>query len=185
MHQLRDPLPRSPDRRGRLSDRGVQASPSRVRLIVCGEPSRGDDGLGPAAVAGALARLPAAVRERVEVRRRSGLDPLDLVDCPAGTALLVVDCVVGVSPGELVRLPLDAVGRRSGPTPASSHTLPLADVVGLARAVAGRPVRGVFLGLGGADFRVGAPLGREVVARLPDLEVAIAAEIERLLASGP
>lgn len=132
---------------------------------------------------GALARLPAAVRDRVEVRRRTVLDPLDLVDGPAGTALLVVDCVVGVPPGELVRLPLDALGGRAGPAAASSHTLPLADVLGLARIVAGRPIRGVFLGLGGADFRVGAPLGPAVAARLPALEAAVAAEIEALLAT--
>lgn len=178
MHQLRDPLPRPPGGGARLN----KGAP-RVRLLVCGEPARGDDGVAPLAVEAALARLPAAIRQRIEVRRRAGLDPVDLLGLPAGTGLLVVDCVVGVPPGHLVRLPLETLGR-GGPTPASSHTLPLGDVVALVETLdEGRP-SGVFLGLGGAHFELGAPLSAPVAEARGLLEEAIATELRRLLAPG-
>ncbi len=221
MHQLRDPLSRSPDRGGPLSapparwsdrvpvsasvsapvsasasspasgrgissaGRSVQASgvprAARLRLVVCGEPSRGDDGLGPAAVEAVLARLPPSLGARVEVRRRRGLDPVDLLDLPDEAAALVVDCVVGPRPGSLVRLPLEELARSGRPAPASTHSLPIADVLHLARVVAGRSPRGVFLGLAGASFELGAPLSPAVAGALPAFGQAIRTEIERLL----
>lgn len=156
-------------------------SPTRVRLVVCGEPTRGDDGLSPAAVEAVLARLPPAVLDRVEVRCRPGLDPVDLLDLPDDAAALVVDCVVGPRPGSLVRLPLEELARSGGPAPASTHSLPIADVLHLARVVAGRSPRGVFLGLVGVSFELGAPLSPAVAAALPSFGQAIRTEIERLL----
>lgn len=190
MHQLRHPLPRSPDRGGPLSRGsapaldGAPGEPvgwARVRLVVCGEPSRGDDGLGPAVLEAVLDELPPAVRARLDVRRRPGLDPVDLLDLADDTAVIVVDCVVGVAPGTVVRLPLADLGRTGGPGPASTHTLPVADVVRLVEAVAGRPPPGVFLGLGGRSFELGAPLSPPVRAALPGFGAALRAEIDGLL----
>lgn len=154
---------------------------SRVRLLACGEPARGDDGVAPLAVERALARLPAAVRAQIEVRRRPGLDPADLVDLSAGTALLIVDAVVGVAPGSLVRRPLAEIPGAGGPAPASSHTLPIGDVLRIVEAASGQRPDGVFLGLGGHEFRLGAGLSGPVAEAVPRLEAAIVAEIRRLV----
>ncbi len=156
---------------------------TRVRLLACGEPARGDDGVALLAVERALARLPAAVRARIEVRCRPGLDPADLVDLSAGTALLIVDAVVGVAPGSLVRRPLAELPAAGGAAPASSHALPIGDVLRIVEAASGQRPDGVFLGLGGLEFRLGAGLSEPVAQAVPRLEAAIVAEIRRLLRS--
>ncbi len=86
-------------------------------------------------------------------------------------------------PGHLVRLPLEVL-RRGGPAPTSSHSLPLGDVLGLVEVLGGRQPSGVFLGLGGSDFELGAPLSAPVAEARTILEEAIATELRRFLALG-
>jgi len=167
---------------------GVTATPPvpaipRVPVFVCGEPARGDDAAGFAA----LDLLPAATRARAEVVPAGQLDVQLLLDLPTDGPCIVVDAVAGIEPGSLVIAPLAdlvnaARGRAgAGRTPAlrSSHELPLEQVLALAATLRAAALWGTFVGIGGACFDVGADLSPSVRAGLPGLAAAIAAEVGR------
>jgi len=154
---------------------------SRVPIFVCGEPARGDDAAGFAAVD----LLPADVRERVEVVPVGQLDILFLMDLPADAPCVVVDAVAGLRPGEVWVRPLAALVDRAralqatgrAPEPRSSHELPLEQVLALAATLRDAPPAGTFVGIGGGCFDVGTPLTAPVAGALPAFAAAIAAEV--------
>lgn len=159
------------------------SAPRQVRLLVCGTADRGDDGAALSAVAGLLPRLPAHLLAALEVRRCEQLEIEDLLDLPDETGCVIVDAVVGVEPGEVVTLPLDAfpgADRQAGIAARSSHALPMGQLIELAAVLRGHPVRGSFVGLGGRSFGYGRGLGRTVRAGLPAFRAAIEAEIVTL-----
>lgn len=155
----------------------------RVPVFVCGEPARGDDAAGIAAVG----LLPAAARARAEVVPAGQLDVQLLLDLPADAPCIVVDAVAGIEPGSLFIAPLaELVGAvrgraEAGRTPAlrSSHELPLEQVLALAATLRATAPAGTFVGIGGARFEVGTDLTPAVRAGLPGLAAAIAAEVDR------
>jgi hydrogenase maturation protease len=155
----------------------------RVPIFVCGEPTRGDDAAGFAA----LELLPAETRSRAEVVPVGQLDVQLLLDLPDGAPCVVVDAVAGLEPGSLYIRPLadlvDAAWARAeaGGTPAlrSSHELPLEQALALAAILRPSPPQGTFVGLGGARFDLGSDLTPAVRAALPVLAAAIAVEVER------
>lgn len=150
-----------------------------VRVLVCGEELRRDD--GAALMAADL--LPAEVRLLADVLRIGQLSVEALVDVPEGVAVIVVDAAIGVAAGTIVVLPLAEVARRgSGAAPASSHALPPDQVVALAGEMRRSSLRGTFLGIGGAEFGFGEGLSAAVEAGLPALVAALADEIQRLAA---
>ena len=150
---------------------------ARLPLLVCGELSRGDDAVAFAAVAA----LPPAVRDRVDIVACGQLAVDHLLDVPAGVACVVVDAAVGVPPGEVVTLSLaDVAARRGGGAPRSSHTLAPDQAIALAATLRGAPPEGAFVGIGGADFALGADLSPAVRAGLPRLVERLVMEIERL-----
>jgi hydrogenase maturation protease len=139
-------------------------------ILVCGDPSRGDDG---AALAG-VARLPAAVALRVTVRNVGRLEPDELVAATARGACLVLDAVRGVEPGSVVELPLADLLADEAPTPATSHAVPFGLVIGLAEALGADLGEATFLGIGGEDFTLGARLSDPVRAGLDAFARSIA-----------
>jgi hydrogenase maturation protease len=154
---------------------------SRIPIFVCGEPARGDDAAGFAAVE----LLPADLRERVEVVPVGQLDILFLMDLPADEPCVVVDAVAGLHPGEIWVRPLAALVDRAcalqaadrAPEPRSSHELPLEQVLALAATLREAPPAGTFVGIGGGCFDVGTPLTAAVAGALPAFAAAIAAEV--------
>ena len=172
--------------RGRGRGRGPAAPAPTIRLVACGNPDRGDDGLAGVAMEGILATLPAEVRATVDVRTTTELRVEDLLDLRPGCSLVIVDAVSGVEPGTVVQRPLEALidpGRGSvgsRPIPRSSHQLPIELVLGLAASLLGRSIEGTFIGLGGASFGFAAGLSDAVSAGLPALRSTIAGEVERL-----
>ncbi len=157
-------------------------APPSVRLLVCGNADRGDDGAALSAIATLLPSLPSALLERLEVRRCGHLRVEDLMDVPAGEIALVVDAAVGVPPGHVVTLPIaQIVADPTAPTPRSSHELPIEQVLGLAQAMrpGGLP-EGTFVGIGGRRFGYGRPLSRSVRLNLTKFQAAIATELARL-----
>lgn len=157
-------------------------APPSVRLLVCGNADRGDDGAALSAVATLLPSLPAALLERLEVRRCGHLRVEDLVDVPAGEVAVVVDAAVGIAPGHVVTLPIRRiVGDATAPAPRSSHELPVDQVLGLAEIMrpGGLP-DGSFVGIGGRRFGYGRPLSRSVRINMSAFQAAIAAELSRL-----
>jgi len=153
---------------------------SRVPVFVCGEPARGDDGAGFAAVE----LLAPDVRARAEIVPVGQLDVLLLLDLPAHEPCVVVDAVAGLAPGEIWVRPLAALvdraraGAGRAPEPSSSHELPLEQVLALAAALRDAPPAGTFVGIGGSCWDVGTPLTAAVAASLPAFAAAIAAAVE-------
>lgn len=149
-----------------------------VRVLVCGERLRGDDG----AARHAVETLDTETLALVEIVEVGQLSVEALLDVSEGTALVVVDAAVGPAPGSVVTLPLDEVGQRHGALPASSHALPPDQVIGIAAEMRGSPLRGSFVGIGAVEFAFGARLSPPVEAGLPTFVTAIEAEIRRLAA---
>ncbi len=153
--------------------------PSRVRLIVLGSVDRGDDALGPLAVA----ELSPDVWPMVDVRLGSSLDVLDLADVPPGGSCVVIDAARGLEPGTIAFIPFQRfLGRAADrlPAPRSSHELPLPDLVRLVQVVRGSVPRGGFLVAGGLHFGLGELPSREVALAIPALVAAIEDTIGRL-----
>jgi hydrogenase maturation protease len=148
-----------------------------VRIVICGNADRGDDGVALATVASLLPTLPRTLLGRLEVRRCVELRVEDLVDVPAGVSCLILDAVAGIEPGTVVRLTLGELERRPPFTPRSSHQLPIDLVVGLAGILRDQPVGGTFIGLAGHGFGYGRSLSRVARAAMPAYHEAIEAEL--------
>jgi hydrogenase maturation protease len=144
-----------------------------VRVLVCGSAERGDDGAALGAVAHLLPRLGPALRQRIEVRRCEQLDPVDLIDVAEGEACLVLDTVVGVEPGTIVRIPLDELTRLEAAAPRSSHALPISQTLGIAEAIRGQLPRGLLVGIGGKWFGFGETRSRAIRDGMPAFEAAV------------
>ena len=150
--------------------------PRPVRLLVCGNADRGDDGAALAAVAGLLSGLPPHLLAVLDVRRCEQLDLDDLLDLPETAACVITDAVVGLSPGEVVTIPLVELPERdaaAGPVPRSSHVLPIGQLVAIAEVMREHPLDGSFVGIGGRSFGYGRGIGRPVRAALPAYRAAI------------
>jgi len=155
-------------------------SPS-VRIVVCGNADRGDDGVALAAAATLLPTLAGDLGSCLEIRRRPDLRVEDLVDLRRGEHCLIIDAITGVAPGEVVVRSLDALDGPPGFSARSSRELPIELVVGLAAVIREEAINGSFVGLGGQRWSYGTPLSRSARAGLPAFRAAIAREIERLI----
>jgi hydrogenase maturation protease len=149
-----------------------------VRLLVCGNADRGDDGVALVAAARLVADLSAEVSPRVEIRRCLDLRTEDLLELPDGVGVVIIDAVQGPRPGVVVRLPVRDLASRPPFTPRSSHELPIDLVVGLAGALRQRPVDGVFVGLAGSSFGFGSGLSAAARSGLPAFRAAVLRELE-------
>ena len=177
MYLVRDPLP-GPAGGGRAVT-GILPDPT-IRIIVCGNADRGDDGAALVAVATLLPSLSRGLLNKIEVRRCLELRVEDLVDVPPDVWCLILDAVVGAAPGEVVELTLSELVERPEFTPRSSHQLPLEMVLGLARVLRERPIQGSVIGLAGHGFGYGTPLSRVVRGAMPAYCQAIEAELRHL-----
>ena len=150
-----------------------------VRVLVCGERLRGDDGAAVVAAA-ALQRDVVDLAEIVEVGQ---LSVEALLDLPEGTAVIVADAAVGVAVGVVVIVPLaEIAGGAARAMPASSHSLPPDQVLALAEELRGSPCCGVFIGVGVSEFGFGEGLSPGVTVGLPAFTAALSTEIRRLSA---
>jgi hydrogenase maturation protease len=162
------------------TDRPTEASrdrPPTVWLLVCGERMREDDGVAEAAVE----LLPNDVRDLVRIEIVGLMSVEALLDVPEGSGLVVADAASGIEPGRVVTLPLDAVAR-DGAVPATTHVMPPEQVIALATELGGRAPRGVFVGVGGAEFGFGDELSPVVRAALPEYVAALSDAIRALAA---
>lgn len=144
-------------------------------MLACGEPLRGDDSVA-ALVVGSLP--PQAVRG-VDLRLVGAVEPEAIVELEPGARLIIVDAVVGPPPGTIVRMDLaEMPDRAAAMVAASTHQLPLEEVVALAQLLRDDPIEGVFLGVGVASVAIGAALSEPVKAAVPRLREALVAELE-------
>jgi hydrogenase maturation protease len=137
-------------------------SPTAVWLLACGNSDRRDDGAALLATRG------------LSATQCGQLDIDDLLGAPAGVPIVICDAAAGVAPGLVVTKTFDELlANPRGPSPHSSHALPIDQVIGVARALSGEPIDGVFVGIGGADFGFGCGLSPAVEAALPGFRAAI------------
>lgn len=158
--------------------------PPSVRIVVCGNADRGDDGAAVAALATLLPTLPFDLLAKLEVRRCEELRVDDLADLPRGASCVIVDAVAGPEPGTVVRCALPDLATDPACTPRSSHQLPIDIVLGLAGVLREASVPGTFIGLAGHGFGYGSPLSRAVRGALPAFRDAIEAEVRALAEPG-
>jgi hydrogenase maturation protease len=144
-------------------------------VIGIGNADRGDDAAGLAVAR----RVRAATAPRdVTVAELAG-DQLGLLDAWDGVKdVYVVDAVCsGGAPGTVYRFdgahPLDARFRHRG-----THTLSLADVIELARALGRLPARLTGYGIEGAAFELGTGLSPEVAAAVEVVTGRLLAELK-------
>jgi len=151
----------------------------RVTVVGVGNEFRRDDGVGWAVVA----RLRERSRERplptgIVLATCDG-DPGRLIGLWEGAALAVIVDAAHAhpgTPGRVHRLELHS-GRLEQPPTTSSHGLGLGEAVELARALGRLPERLVVYAVEGADGSFGTGLSPTVAAAVPELAVAVEAEI--------
>jgi hydrogenase maturation protease len=137
-----------------------------VWLLACGNVDRRDDGAALLATRG----LPATQCGQLDIDH--------LLSAPAGVPIVICDAAAGVAPGVVVTKTFDELlANPRGPSPHSSHALPIDQVIGVARALSTKPIDGLFVGIGGADFGYGPGLSPAVEAALPEFRAAIESQV--------
>lgn len=134
---------------------------SRIVVLACGNPSRGDDGLGPA-LAERVAALAAASPHAVRVETDFQLAPEHAADVAESDAAIFVDAsVAAASPFEFTRV----TARRD---PAfTSHAMSPAAVLAACRDAFGRePGAAYALAIRGESFELGEGISAVAAARL-------------------
>jgi hydrogenase maturation protease len=152
----------------------VRRTAPRTAVIGIGNPTRGDDGAGPAV----LARLRGRVGAHVDLIAHDG-EATTLLDLLQGArrAYLIDACHAGEAPGTVRRIdalacPLPRDGRQG-----STHGLGVAQGLELGRALALLPQQCVVYCIEGACYEPGAPLSSPVRAAIDTVAARLLAEV--------
>ncbi|MER6532967.1 hydrogenase maturation protease [Streptomyces sp900105755] len=152
----------------------------RVVVVGVGNPLRGDDGVGPAAVEALRGRVPDDT-----VLAVSDGEPARLLDLwRDATTVIVVEALRThpARPGELHTLtPAEAAGHARAT--ASTHTFGLGACLALAEALGRMPPRLVVHAVEVADVELGEPLSDPVRSALPELTDRVAATVRQAYVS--
>jgi hydrogenase maturation protease len=151
----------------------------RVLVIGVGNPLRGDDGIGPAAVEALQGRVP---QDTVLVV--SDGEPARMLDLWRGADTVVVVEALRAAParpGEVRTLtPVEAACHAPGT--ASTHAFGLGECLALAEALDQLPHRLVVHAVEVADVALGAGLSEAVRSALPELTDRVAASVRQAYA---
>ncbi|MEU7059130.1 hydrogenase maturation protease [Streptomyces sp. NPDC046197] len=154
----------------------------RVVVIGVGNPLRGDDGVGPAAVEALRGRVPDDT-----VLVASDGEPARMLDLWRGAdTVVVVEALRARSggPGELHTLTAAEAACRTART-ASTHALGLGECLALAEALGQLPRRLVVHAVEVADIELGAGLSEAVRSALPALIDRAAASVRQAYERNP
>lgn len=150
-----------------------------VVIIGIGNPMRGDDGIGPAALACLEKTNFARRHQEVELVCLDG-EASRLIEtwCTRHLAIVIDAVQFGSAPGSIHRLELGRDPLPSWAAETSSHSAGLAEAVELARTLRRLPEELIVFGVEPADLTLGARLSGPVRAALPTLirHVTVAAE---------
>jgi hydrogenase maturation protease len=156
------------------------ATTHTVRILVCGNADRCDDGAAIWAISHLLPGMSSIDVPGLEVVKCGQLDVEDLV-AGAGGPVLIVDTAVGIAPGRVVTLDFEQLmAHPKQISPSSSHALPIDQVIGVARELSDSPVEGLFVGIGASDIGYGETLSRPVRESMGEFVVAIQKALMRL-----
>lgn len=153
------------------ADDGLGDAP--ILVIGVGNPSRGDDAIGPRVIAGLQAWQDAGRLAGVALLSAFQLQPEHVLDLAARRRIIVVDAAVGLAePCRLAAVGLDAADRaRAGSRHGlqlgwTSHQLGPSALLALYRALYGEPPRLELLAVGAQSFDLGADLSATARANL-------------------
>ncbi|MEV5732755.1 hydrogenase maturation protease [Streptomyces sp. NPDC052292] len=148
----------------------------RVVVIGVGNPLRGDDGIGPAAVEALHGRVPDGT-----VLTVSDGEPARMLDLWRGADTVVLVEALRTSPARPGRLhtltPSEAARHASGA--ASTHAFGLGECLALAQALDRLPPRLVVHAVEVAGVALGTGLSPAVRSALPELTERVAATVSR------
>jgi hydrogenase maturation protease len=148
--------------------------PPEVLVVGIGNPLRGDDGVGPTALAALEAReLPGA-----QLMAFQG-DGLLLLDAwKHADRVILIDAVTsGGKPGAVYRFDALAQTFPAGLSFSSTHAFGVAEAIELARTLKQLPSSLVIYGIEGKNFTIGAGLSPEVKRALHDVVERIENEV--------
>jgi hydrogenase maturation protease len=146
----------------------------RCIVIGVGNPDRGDDAAGPAAVR-ELRNLRSA---DVEIIEHSGEAAALVMKMDGAEQVFLIDaCVSGGPPGTIHRFDVDSTAMPTLASAFSTHGLGLAAAVELARALGQLPRRCVLYAIEGVSFEEGTPLSPPVAAAVFKVVHRLRAEI--------
>ena len=151
----------------------IKSENRSVVLIGVGNPSRRDDGIGPALITALEPQVQAYVTLVTATR-----DPTLLLEAWAGADLaVVVDAAVRKpsSPGRIHRYPSGSP--TDAPVAGNSHGLGVSDAIRLATVLNRAPRRLVLFAVEAADTSVGHGLSTAVEAAIPMVTKSILHEI--------
>ncbi|MFF2204851.1 hydrogenase maturation protease [Streptomyces sp. NPDC058145] len=148
----------------------------RVVVIGVGNPLRGDDGVGPAAVEALRGRVPDGT-----VLTVSDGEPGRMLDLWGGADAVVVVEALRARPGRPGTLHTFTAAEAAGRTPgtASTHALGLGECLALAETLDRLPPRLVVHAMEVADVALGARFSDAVRSALPELIDRVAASVRQ------
>ena len=153
----------------------------RVRLLVCGNVDRADDGAAIWATSHLLPNSTADDLPGIDVRHCGQLDVDHLIEGGADAPTLIVDTAIGIGAGRVITLTFDELlAKTSTAQPHSSHALPIDQVIGVARELSDGPIEGLFVGIGAAELGYGRSLSQPVRESMGEFVVAIQKALMRL-----
>jgi hydrogenase maturation protease len=147
---------------------------SRIAVLACGNPARGDDALGPA-FAAAIVRFTNHTSHALEVQADFQLSPEHALDLLGRDAVLFVDASIDAP----APFRFAAVRPAHDPT-FTSHAMSPAAVLAAHADAFGPPPPAFALAIRGSSFDFGAPMTGEARSYL----AAALALFERLIADG-
>lgn len=144
-----------------------------VAIVGIGNRERGDDGVGAALIDRLRADPPQAALAEIRDDLSALVDVLQRAD----KAVIVDAMKSGGAPGTVLRLDATRGPLNAELAPfASTHTINLADVIELARALGKLPREVIVFGVEAADCSHGRTLSPAVAAALHVLEAAVRRE---------
>lgn len=151
-----------------------------VVIIGIGATMRGDDGIGPAAVACMEQANTIAMDGSIELLTLDG-EPTRLIEAWRDRELaIVIDAVrTGSAPGAIHRVAVGHDALPSWTSGASSHSAGLAEAVALGRVLERLPDQLVIFGMEPADLSHGQGLSAAAADALPSLVDLVVAEASR------
>lgn len=153
---------------------------TRVVVAGLGNDLRSDDGVGPAIAL----RVARSAGPGVTVLVNAG-EPTDLIEMwrDADVAIVVDAMDAGLEPGTSRRVDAAALSGATLPSGASSHLLPLPNVIELARTLGAMPGRLLVFGVQGSVFGPGEGLSPAVERAVERVAAEILDEVGVALVS--
>jgi hydrogenase maturation protease len=149
----------------------------RCLILACGNPLRGDDGVGPWLADWAEMRFGA--RADVRVLARQQWTPELAEEIARAESVLFIDCSVDSAPGSVALL---AVEPGAGMEGLATHHLGAAELLALSRDICNaQPVNAQLVTIGAGSTELGEVFSEAVAAALPAACRLIEETVVRLL----